>query len=84
MAASTAAARQQVQQLMVGDQRDSGESEVVGDSLSFSAQHNEGRVRSGARAASMNAVAVSETALVSAPAVRFHAPCQRAFVSCAI
>ena len=80
MAASTAAARQQVQQLMVGDQRVSGESEVVADSLSFSARHNEGRARSGAR--SRNAAAASETALVSASAVRFFAPCQQAFSSC--
>jgi hypothetical protein len=64
---------------MVGSQRDSGESEVVADTLSFSARHNGGRARSGAR--SRNAAAASEKVLVSASAVRFDAPCQRAFNS---
>ena len=67
---------------MVGDQLDSGESEVVADSLSFSARHNAGRARSGA--ATRNAAAVSETAMVSACAVRFNARCQQVFNSCAI
>ena len=65
---------------MVGSQRDSGESEVVGDSLSFSARHNEGRARSGA--ASMNAAAASKTVSASASAFRCDASCQRAFTSC--
>ena len=65
---------------MVGDQLDSGESEVVAATLSVSSRHNAGRARSGA--ASMNAAAASETALVSASAVRFFAPCQQAFSSC--
>ena len=81
-AAGTAAGRAQVQYVIATASIETGDFEVVGGALSTSARHDEGRARHGA--ASRSAAAASETALVSAPAVRFHAPCQRAFVSCAI
>ena len=80
--AMPAAARAELQYMIAAASIETGDLEVVGGALAFSARHDEGRARHGA--ASRSAAAASETALVSAPAVRFHAPCQRAFVSCAI
>ena len=81
-AAVHAAARGQLQSIIAAATIEKGDFEVVGGALAIPARHDEGRARHGA--ASRSAAAASETALVSAPAVRFHAPCQRAFVSCAI
>ena len=81
-AAVHAAARGQLQSIIAAALIEMGDFEVVDEAVACSARHDEGRARHGA--ASRNAAAVSETALVSAPAVRFDAPCQRAFCSCAI
>ena len=72
-AAVHAAARGQLQSIIAAALIEMGDFEVVKESLSFSARHNAGRARSGA--ASRNAAAVSETASVSALAVRSNAPC---------